>query len=377
MARLPDATPGWDPLAPTAGLQPTRDALAGGYGAVNAGWYAGDALAVGYGGAPAGADPLSAVGYSGAGPAGADPLSAVGYGGAGPAGTDPLSTVGAAFGSALGNSPAGTDPLSTVGAAFGPTDGSPAGYADPTAPGDAPRWSATRATPRPGPVPPGPTGPAAAGSDARSTAPPSRRARPATRGTRGRPSTGTAAGADRTARSGPGTAGGSGRTAQSGGRTAGAGSTGRSGPGTAAGSDRTAQSAGRTAGAGWSGRSGAGTADRPGAAAQSGAGRSAGPRRGPTWEELNRIGPPPPQARPYDRTPAGPVRGRRGLPVPPPPWGDGTSRPTGTVPWSGRSGWDDFFAGMGDSAGGSRTPPSGADVARALLEAFRRGLRRR
>ena len=49
------------------------------------------------------------------------------------------------------------------------------------------------------------------------------------------------------------------------------------------------------------------------------------------------------------------------------PWADG----------SGRSGWDDFFAGMGGTGSGSGKQPSGAEVARALLEAFRRGLRDR
>jgi len=59
-----------------------------------------------------------------------------------------------------------------------------------------------------------------------------------------------------------------------------------------------------------------------------------------------------------------PRPGGRGRPVPP---------PTGTVPWGGRSGggWDDFFAGTGGTARGGRSP-SGAEIARALIEAFRR-----
>ena len=44
---------------------------------------------------------------------------------------------------------------------------------------------------------------------------------------------------------------------------------------------------------------------------------------------------------------------------------------------SGGSGWDDFFAGTGGTSGGSGKQPSGAEVARALLEAFRRSLRDR
>lgn len=69
-----------------------------------------------------------------------------------------------------------------------------------------------------------------------------------------------------------------------------------------------------------------------------------------------------------------------GGPVPTSPrWANRTSRPTGTVPWagpSGRSGWDDFI-GTGGISGGSGKQPSGAEVARALLEAFRRSLRDR
>ena len=68
-------------------------------------------------------------------------------------------------------------------------------------------------------------------------------------------------------------------------------------------------------------------------------------------------------------------------PVPTPPrWANRTSRPTGTVPWAGRSdgsGWDDFFAEVGGTSGGSGQRPSGTEVARALLEAFRRSRRNR
>ena len=72
-------------------------------------------------------------------------------------------------------------------------------------------------------------------------------------------------------------------------------------------------------------------------------------------------------------------RGRDPEPTPP-RWANRTSRPTGTVPWTGgtgRSGWDDFFAGSGGTSGGSGKQPSGAEVARALLEAFRRNRRNR
>ena len=69
-----------------------------------------------------------------------------------------------------------------------------------------------------------------------------------------------------------------------------------------------------------------------------------------------------------------------GGPVPTSPrWANRTSRPTGTVPWAGpsaRSGWDDLIAGTGGTAGSGKQP-SGAEVARALLEAFRRSLRDR
>jgi hypothetical protein len=61
-------------------------------------------------------------------------------------------------------------------------------------------------------------------------------------------------------------------------------------------------------------------------------------------------------------------------------WAGPAGRPTGTVPWeggSGRSGWDDLFAGTRGTAGRSGRQPSGAEVARALLDAFRRGMRDR
>ena len=70
------------------------------------------------------------------------------------------------------------------------------------------------------------------------------------------------------------------------------------------------------------------------------------------------------------------VRVRAGLPR----GGRPAPAPTGTVPWAGgsdRSGWDDLFAGTGGTAGRSGRQPSGAEVARALLDAVRRGLRDR
>jgi hypothetical protein len=44
---------------------------------------------------------------------------------------------------------------------------------------------------------------------------------------------------------------------------------------------------------------------------------------------------------------------------------------------SGRSGWDDFFDGIGGTSGGSGRPASGAEIARAMLDALRRGRRPR
>jgi hypothetical protein len=85
------------------------------------------------------------------------------------------------------------------------------------------------------------------------------------------------------------------------------------------------------------------------------------------------MGPPAPHGRRYggDRPGAGEWYGGRPQDVPPPPpW---TTRPTGTVPWADRSGGgrNDFFAGMGGTSRGGRSP-SGTDIIRALVEAFRR-----
>jgi translation initiation factor IF-2 len=111
------------------------------------------------------------------------------------------------------------------------------------------------------------------------------------------------------------------------------------------------------------------TARPPGTAAAAG-------RRGPAWSDLRTGAQLPPGAgRPAPPVPGrvpGQVPGGRGGPARTrSPWSDRSTGPTGTVPWSGRSGWDDYFGGT------SGRQPTGAEVARALLQAFRRRLRDR
>jgi hypothetical protein len=402
MARPPDGTsPAWDALVPasrwdalavaatdalsTTYTAPAPDALAVGYGA--------DALAVGYG-----ADAL-AVGY------GADAL-AVGYG------ADAL---------AVGGGRATGDPLAAPAMADGFGE-SLSAYGDATAtgPSDSRRARGSR-TPGPGPVRPGPRT-----EDDRSAA-------SAPTPVRGGAARGRAV--DRAARTGqadpvrqprraaptpaptsrPRSAAARGRTNQPGasptpGRTRqpGAGPPGAVSPSTSGATGR-AGWAGRqatsspTSGADWAGQQGTGGpdsgADRtrrqatggsaaaigPAGAGQVGTGRAgaAARRRGPTWEELGRMGaqgPPDGRRRPapgewYGGPPHDVPAPRGQGPVPTPPrWANRTTRPTGTVPWAGGSGWADFVAG---TSGGSGKPPSGAAVARALLEAFRRSRRDR
>ena len=322
---------GWDPLAVTAG-----DALPAAYTAPSA--YTApfpDALATGYAG-----DALAA----GDAPATADPRAAP--------------VLGDAF----------ADSLTT--------------YGDATAADGPDRRGADRRAPRPGPVPPvtaddrptevtgrARTGPAdAARQRPGGPAPSSRRtSRPATRGSgaatarTGRPAAGPAAATGRTARPPAGSAAGTGRPGSSAGR-----------PGSAG----TGSAGGRSRG----GQPGAGSAPGGG---RTGTGGSVAGRRGATWEDLTRMGPPP------GGQPAGSGQSYGGPPPDPPPprgrgsappWQDRPSRPTGTVPWvggSGRSGWDDFFAGAGGTSDGSGTQPSSAEVARAMLDALRRNRRPR
>jgi hypothetical protein len=323
MARPQDGTSlGWDALAPGSGRDAltvtTTDALSATSADTVAVEYGPDALAVGYG-----AD-TPAHGYGG------DAL-AVRYGAATPAVGDPLAAP--VLGDTVGDS------LTAYG------DATAAGRPDS-------RRTAGRPTPRPGPVAPGSaptdevarergagraamTGQAAAGRAASAARSRPARGRQPSPVPRPRPSGSTSA---------------SRRSGQPG-----------------AGGPRAASS---------SGQPGAGSTPRP-----TGAG-AATRRQGPTWEELLRIGA---QGQPGGgRAPAhgerygGPphdVPGPRGHgPVrTSPPRLDRISRPTGTVPWAGRSGWDDFLAGTA----GAGKQPSGADVARALLKAFRRSLRDR
>jgi hypothetical protein len=344
--------PAWDATAPASG----RDALA---------VATADTLSTTDTALSATADTLSATGTAPS----ADAL-AVGYG------TDAL------------GSPAAGGPLSVLGADYW---GDPlTAYGDATAVDRADRRATGRRAPRPGPVPPaaaedrspddaggrtagrapspGPAaagrapspGPAAAGRERRagSTPSPRRTPRPGARASTAataRPATGSSAGrtSSGTSRTGsPGTGSGTGRAAYP---AAGSGS--RTGyPGSGSGTGRAG-----AAGAG----SGTGRAAYP--AAGSGTGRAGSSGRSSGSGEW--YGGPP-----HD-VPA--PRGRGSVPTPP-PWANRTTRPTGTVPWAGgsrRSGWDDFLAGMGGDGSGKQ--PSGAEVARALLDAWRRSRRDR
>ncbi|HEY7102444.1 MAG TPA: hypothetical protein VH573_12465 [Mycobacteriales bacterium] len=325
-------SPGWDALAPATG----RDALA---------IPATDAFSATYG--ESSADALS-VEYR------ADALAA----GTGDAGTGEAATGDAATGDALAAAP--------IGDSFGD---SLTAYGDATA-----AQSGARPTPvrrrGPGPVPPRPTagdgstagtaqagragtGRRGTGRESRGDGPTPRPRRAAgSAGGRTTPRTGSGGStAGRTVRPGP--------AAGSSAYTGGSSTPTRPAPGSAySGGSSTLARRGSGPQAGGTGRSGAGGSAPSGAGkGAAGSGESSG---GPPDDVPGARGQVPTWSSPW--------------------WANRTGRPTGTVPWesrTGRSGWDDFFAGTGGSAGRSGKQPSGAEVARALLQAFRRGMRDR
>lgn len=324
MARPRDAvSPAWDALAPVSGWDalatPSTDALSATYEAPSV-----DALAVG-----SGTDALAA-GYR------PDAL-AVGDGSTG----DPLAApvLGDTFG----------DPLTTYGDATG---------ASPPDTGRVP----DRRAPRPGPVAPQ-TPDDASVADSRPTAgvgrpvggrpvggrPESGRPRPDGRRAR-QPGSGRTSGTDRS-------------------RSSGTGSPTRSGsPGSVP---------GRT-GSPNAGGTGGGSRPTTSIYGQSGTGGGGSPYSGGARGSRSGAGGPVPTAAEAGRTGAQGVRQGPGWGSP--WWANQAGRPTGTVPWaagSGRSGWDEFFTGMGGTGGESGKQPSGTDVARALLAAFRRNMRDR
>jgi len=231
-------------------------------------------------------------------------------------------------GAALADAPGGSDPLAApAGDGYGPATGdSLTAYGDATAAGrtdDLSRRATARRSPRPGPVPP-------RAADTPSPSP-SRADRSPGESSTGRGGSSTADGSSRRTRPPP--------TLESTARGPVAGTTDRR--------PRPRPTAAPTARTGPAGQPSRATAD--------------GRQQGLSWDEI---------IRPMAREPRG--RRHRANEVPAqPPW---TTRPTGTVPWTGRSGggWDDVVAGMGGTIRGGRSP-SGADVARAVIQAFRRG----
>jgi translation initiation factor IF-2 len=152
----------------------------------------------------------------------------------------------------------------------------------------------------------------------------------------------------------PGPTPGSSAGTTPGGRRSAATPTRRSGPAPA--TRRSGSTSGTQRGGSTPAARGSGPGQQSGRAAQQ-SGRAAqqsgraAQRSGPTWADLQRMAPPPGGRRyggPPAQTPRPPARPNR------------TTRPTGTVPWSGGT--------------PATHPQSVGDVARALLDAFRRNL---
>jgi hypothetical protein len=287
---------------------------------------------------------------------------------------DVLAAGGAATGDAAAGDAATRDVLAApaIDGGVGDGFGDPlTAYADATAAGQPTGRPTPAHRPSPGPVPPRPAdaGPAdaaqagRAGTGRRGTGRPSRGG-----GSTPSPRRAAASAGRTTSRTGSGgsTAGRTGRPGSAGASTG--GHTTR--PGSAAGGGYSGGSttpARRDPAAGSSPYTGGAGTGRPGGAGTGRSGAGRGPAAGSGGSYRG----------PRDDVPGA---GDQGPGWSPPWWANRIGRPTGTVPWeggSGRSNWDDFFSGLGGSGGRSGKQPSGAQVARALLEAFRRGMRDR